>query len=402
MTTSKERVLEALDHKESDRLPVDFGGTSVSGIHVDAYADLLQYMNLGNLDVKLFDPMLQLAMVDQPVLDAFGADTRKLYRPAPKFGVPIYEGWMPGMTPMGKPCLVPLQYRPVEDEDGYNIISNGRAIARRPKSSLYFDIVYNPLKGKTAIEDLRDFSLPAYSDTELRYLKEASAASRQSGDKAVVSAIGASFREKSSDLMGFQEFMMALALDRKYVEYLFDLLVENYKRNFDQFKSAVGNNVDILKVTDDLGMKTGLMFSPSLYRSLFKPRQKELIAYFKKESDYKILLHCDGNITQIIPDLIEIGVDAIDPVDTSAIGMDPLYLKQTFGKEITLWGGLIEPINMVSMSVAEIRDYVKKRLEIYAPGGGFVYTYTHNVQPDVSPEKVVAFFDIVKEWNRAA
>jgi uroporphyrinogen decarboxylase len=178
--------------------------------------------------------------------------------------------------------------------------------------------------------------------------------------------------------------------------------VENYKRNFDQLREAVGNNVDILKVSDDLGMKTGLMFSPDLYRSLFKPRQKELFAYFKKNSDYKILLHCDGNITQIIPDLIEIGVDAIDPVDTSAIGMDPLYLKNTFGKDITFWGGLIEPANMVAMDLDQIRDYVKQRLEIYAPGGGFVYAYTHNVQPDISPEKVVGFFETVKEWGRRA
>jgi uroporphyrinogen decarboxylase len=393
-------VLEALDHQESDRAPVDFGGTSVSGIHVDAYADLLHYMYLDNLDVKLFDPMMQLAMVDQDVRDTFAVDTQKLYRPAPKFGIPIYDGWTKGTTPKGRPCLVPMQYNPVEDEDGYNIISGGRVIARRPKSSLYFDLVYNPLKGRTAIEDLKDFSLPAYSEADLQYLSMSAAANRQSGDKAVITAVGGSFREKTSDLMGFQEFMMAMVLNRKYVEYLFDLLVENYKRNFDQLKAAVGNNVDILKVTDDLGMKTGLMFSPDLYRSLFKPRQKELIEYFKKDSDYKILLHCDGNITQIIPDLIEIGVDAIDPVDTSAIGMDPLYLKKTFGREITFWGGLIEPANMVALGVDQIKNYVKKRLDILAPGGGFVYAYTHNVQPDVSPEKVVGFFEAVKEWGR--
>jgi len=401
MKTSKERVLEAINHRETDRIPVDFGGTSVSGIHVLAYADLISYMGL-ELEVKLFDAMLQLAVVDRTVLDTFGVDTQKLYRPKPKFGIPIYEGWKKGQLIDGRPCLVPVKYNPVLEEDGYKILSGDRVIARRPHSCLYFDYIDRPLQDKNEIDDLKGFSLPTYSNEDLRYLKEAAAKARQSSDRAVVAAIGGSLREKPCDLRGFEEFMVDLMANREYAEYLLDILVESYKRNFDLFKEAVGDNVDIVKVTDDMGMKTGLMFSPDLYRAVFKPRHRELFEYFKKGTNYKILLHCDGNITQIIPDLIEIGVDVINPVDTSAVGMDPVHLKNTFGRDITFWGGLIEPANMVFMSVKEIEEYVKRRLDIYAPGGGFVYAYTHNVQPDVAPEKVVRFFEVIKEYGRVS
>jgi uroporphyrinogen decarboxylase len=395
MMTSRERVLEAFNHRETDRIPVDFGGTSVSGIHVLAYADLIDYLGL-DLDVKLFDAMLQLAMVEEPVLAALGVDTQKLYRPKPKFGIPIYEGWKKGRLLDGRPCLVPLRYSPVTEEDGEQILSEGKGIARPPNSCLYFDYIDHPLQDKNDIEDLKNFSLPAYSEADLRYLKEAAAAS----DRAVVAAVGGSLREKPCDLRGFEQFLVDLMADRKYAEYLLDILVEGYKRAFDQFKETVGDNVDIVKVTDDMGMKTGLMFSPKLYREVFKPRHRELFDYFKKGTNYKILLHCDGNITQIIPDLIEIGLDALNPVDTSAEGMDSAYLKKTFGRDLTFWGGLIEPANMVFMNLAQIKDYVRRRIDIWAPDGRFVYCYTHNVQPDVTPEKVVGFFELVKEWGR--
>lgn len=397
--TGRERILNALDHKESDKLPVDFGGTSVSGMHVMEYANLIEYLKLP-VDVKLFDPMLQLAMIDPEVMDLFESDTQKLYRAKPKFGIPIYHGFKDAFQMDGRPYKVPVDYNPIDRGTHWSIEkSDGTPVGICSKSAIYYEVAEHPLEGKDEIEDLQSFhGLQGYTQDELDYLRTTSAKLRETSDRAIITAINGSFRETPSDLRGFQQYMMDLVSEPEYVGVLLDKLLESYIHRFDQFKEAVGDNVDIVKVTDDLGMYGRLLFSEEVYRTLIKPRQKELFEYIKKDSNYKIFLHTDGDITRIIPDLIEIGVDAINPVDTSS-GLDPAFVKKEFGRDITLWGGMFEPANMVKMTIPEMEDSVKRRLEYLCKGGGFIYAYTHVVQPDVDPAKVAAFFNIAKNYK---
>ena len=395
----KERILRALEHKCTDKIPVDFGGTSTTGIHVMAYAKLLKYLGFNNLDVKLYDPMMQLAMVDKELIEKFNIDTVKLYRPTPKFGIPLFKGWKDGKMPDGNKMKVPVGFSPVEDSNGFNLIINGIIVAKRGKKSLYYDVVDNPLKDKSDISDLRTIKFPDYSEDEANFIKSSAADLRNSTKNAIIFSIKGSFLETPCDLRGYDGFLIDLAINKKYAEYLLDLLLEDYMVKFNSVLKLTGNNIDIIKITDDYGSQNGLFISPETYRSIIKPRQKKLFEYIKEKSGYKILLHSCGSVSPIIPDFIEIGLDAVNPVQTNARDMDPIELKNKFGKDMTFWGGTIEPINMANFSLDKIEYYIKKRIEIFSKGGGFVYSYIHNFQPDVSPEKIARFFEIVNESN---
>jgi uroporphyrinogen decarboxylase len=345
--TGRERVLNALNHRQADRLPVDFGGTSGSGINVLAYADLLEYMGL-DLDVRLFDPMLQLAVVDEAVKKRFHVDTDKLYRAKPKFGIPLYNGYKDAVQMDGRPFKVPVDYNPIDCGNRWELRGpDGRAVGFRSKTVLYYELAQHALEHVEDPEEIKDFKLNPYSEEELAFYRKQSAELRAKNGGAVICALGGSFRETPSDLRGYQNFMVDLAVNHELVvAALLDRLLESYILKFDQFRAAVGDNVDIIKITDDLAMNGRLLCSESTYRKLIKPRQKVLFDHIKKGTGYKIFLHCDGQITSIMPDLIEIGVDAINPVDINA-GMDVAYLKKEFGSEMTFWGGLIEPANSV-------------------------------------------------------
>ena len=392
--TGRERILNALDHKETDKIPIDLGGTSVSGIHSIAYKNLVRYLGLNNIKVKLFDPMMQLAVVDDEIVNFYEIDTKKLLRPIAKFSTYVYEGWKDGKLINNEEALVPLNYNPIEDSKGFYISHNEKILARRGKSSYYFDSVYFPLKDISDIEELKKFKLNNYDDEELSFIKENSRTLRKNSKSAIIFSINGSFREEPSDLRGFENFLMDLVLNRKFSEMLLDKILENDIERFDSFMEAADGNCDIVKISDDYGSNLGLLISPDIYRSIIKPRQKKFFNYIKSKSNYKIFLHSCGSVADILSDLIEIGVDAINPVQISANGMDIIKLKKDYGKDITFWGGTINPADMIKMDNNEIIDDVKRRIEVLYKDGGFVYSYNHNIQPDIVPEKIDLFFKI--------
>jgi uroporphyrinogen decarboxylase len=163
---------------------------------------------------------------------------------------------------------------------------------------------------------------------------------------------------------------------------------------------AVGDVIDFIRFGDDLGMTSGPLFSPDIYRKIFKPRQKTLCDYIKKHSRMHTFLHSCGSIYQFIPDLIEIGIDAINPVQINARHMEPERLKQEFGRDITFWGGGVNTQTVLNRATpAEVKEHVTRNLEIFAPGGGFVFNTVHNIMPDVPPSNIVAMFEAVAEFN---
>lgn len=395
MLTSRERILKAINHKETDRIPVDFGGTSITGIHVMAYSRLLKYMGFDDLEVRLFDPMMQLAVVDNRLRDLFFVDTVKLYRPTPKFGIAIHKGYKDGQMPNGESMKVPIDFNPIKDDRGFILKSNNHVIARRGKSSIYYDGVFHPLENKGEVEDLKDFKPKPYNQQELDFIKKTVSKLRKDSERAIIFSIKGSFLETPWDLRGIDNFLMDLVLNRKYTEILLDKLLDYYIIVFDQIKSVVGDQIDIVKITDDFGNNNNLLISPSVYREMIKPRQRKLFNHIKSNSNYKIFLHSCGSISKIIGDLIEIGIDIINPLQPNAKHMEPEFLKRNFGKDLTFWGGTISPGELVRFNIKEIREYIKRRVNIFAEGGGFVYAYSHNFQPDIPPEKIKVFFDIV-------
>ncbi|MCD6472161.1 hypothetical protein J7K55_03430 [Candidatus Aerophobetes bacterium] len=399
---SKERVLTSIAHKEPDRVPIDFGGTTVTGISAVAYKKLCDFIG-GDQKIKIFDVMQQLAVVDEQVKIIFGVDVDPLFRPNPRFGIPIYTGWKAGELTDGSSCLVPNGFSPVEEDRWLFLKQDGISIAKRSKKAYWFDPIYYPLNDKNNIDDLNRYKWPSYSNDDLEYLRMRSADIRSNSKRAIIVTIGkelyASLLESGQFLRGPEQFFMDLAMRKDYVAYLLDRCVENFKKNFDQLKKAVGDNVDILKLADDFGAQDRLLVSPQTFRELFKPRWKEIISYIKVNSNYKVFFHSDGAIYEIIPDLIEIGVDILNPMQLEAKGMDAARLKREFGKELTFWGAGVDTQRLPFMGLQEIEKHVKKVIDIFAPGGGFVFSTVHNIQPETTPDKILKLFEIAKTYG---
>ena len=221
---------------------------------------------------------------------------------------------------------------------------------------------------------------------------------RSQTDKALMIVCGCNLFEWGTFLRRIDNFMMDLLDDPAHVEHLLDRLMERHLVTLSHVCEAVGDVVDILRFGDDLGMDTGPMMSPSVYRAFFKPRHTALCAYVHKHSAMKTFLHSCGSVRSLLPDLIEAGYDIINPVQTTARGMDPAELKHIFGKDITFWGGGCNTRWVLNRGTAqEVYDYTCRMLDIFMPGGGFVFCQEHNILPDVPPENIVAMFRAVAE-----
>jgi len=391
---SREIVLSALNHNETNKIPVDFGGTSTSSIHVIAYLNLLRYLKMNHLEVKLFDPMMQLAMIHDEIRDLFGIDTDKLYRPKPKFGIAVYGGWKKYTEGNGISYLVPKDFSPLDCGDYYVIKEEDFIVAKRPKKSLYYDNYYHPFADHENSSDLDKVKISDYSKEDIDFIIDSLDKLYKKTSRAIVFSIKGSFLETPCDLRGYDKFFIDLMINKDYAEKLLDLLLENYIKNFERIAPIIKDKVDIIKLTDDFGTNNGLLISPKTYREFIKPRQKILFETIKKNSNLKILLHSCGGIKEILPDLIEIGLDAINPIQINALDMNPLKLKKEFGKDITFWGGTISPQEIIKLKNEEIIKLLTERVEELRKGGGFIYSFTHNVQPDIEPEKIELFFKV--------
>lgn len=192
--------------------------------------------------------------------------------------------------------------------------------------------------------------------------------------------------------------MVDLLINKKMVRKLLDYLIDGYCRRIDWLVPFLKDKVDVVVLDDDLGMQSGPMISLSTYREMIKPYQKRFFKYVKKSFNKPILFHSCGAVREFIPDLIEVGVDALNPVQLSASGMELEGLKRDFGNDITFWGGGVDTQEVLNRKTpAEVKDAVKKNVDILSPGGGFVFCQVHNVQPDVPPENVLAMYEALDE-----
>jgi uroporphyrinogen decarboxylase len=223
---------------------------------------------------------------------------------------------------------------------------------------------------------------------------------RASTDRAIVGLFGGNLFEMGQFLFGMEGFFVLLGSDRAYVEKVLDRLVEIHTKNLDFWLKAVGPYVDVVLFGDDYGMQTGPQISPRMFRELFKPRHKVLWQRPKLTYPVKVMLHSCGAISELLNDMIEIGLDTTNPVQTNCRNMEPERLKKEFGGRLALWGGGCETQQVLRAGTpAEVRENVLSNMDILAPGGGFIFQQVHNIMADVSPESIVAMFDAVAEFN---
>jgi uroporphyrinogen decarboxylase len=399
--TSQERILAALDHRETDRVPVDFSGHRSSGIAAMAYPKLRKRLGLSPKPIRVYDVVQQLAVLDEDVLDRFGVDTIELGR-----GFALEEkSWSPWTLPDGTPCFVPAWTRIERDGNRWVIRSkSGRILTHMPDGALYFEQTYFPfLEGDDlgAIADVLGESMwtaiaSPPGPIEDKALRQGAKRFRAATSRAIIGLFGGNLFEIGQFLYRNDQFMMLLAGEPRHAHRFLDKLMEIHLANLERFLAAVGEDIDIILFGDDLGMQTGPMMSPQMYCEFFKPRHKLLWNRAKELADVKVMLHCCGGVRELMPHLIETGLDAINPVQISCCGMDARELKAEFGKETAFWGGGCDTQDVLPNGTPEqVVEHVRKQVEILRPGGGFVFQQVHNILANVPAENIVAMFDAV-------
>ncbi len=395
--TSRERVLKALRHEEPDRVPIDLGAMRSTGIMAIAYNRLKEYLGVTGGATRVYDMGQQLAEPEAWLLERFHVDVVDLTN---TFGRNS-DDWAEWTLPDGSPALVPKAWYPVSRDGGWVLTDGLHDLARMPADGYYFDQIYWPLAEASTLKDIQNYSWPYFTDEELRSLEQKARQLQEETDFAIMGSFGGSILEWGQGLRGWENFMIDLAMRTPFVQELMDKMVEVHLKNLEGFLQAVGDYIQIIEMGDDLGTQTATQISPDMYRELIKPRHKAIYQYAKKHSNLFLFLHSCGSVYDLIPDLIDAGVDILNPVQTSAAKMEPARLKAEFGKKLTFWGGGVDTQTVLpNATPEEIEAHVKKRLEIFAPGGGFVFCPVHNIQANVPPENIVAAYDAAFRYGK--
>jgi len=374
--THRERVMRALSHQEPDRVPLDLGATRSTSIVVQAYERLNAHLGSSE-PPRIFSTWLNIAHPSEAMLARFEIDTRSLSQGAPDNGQDV---------------LLPNDsYR---DEWG--------VVRSRPAGSLYYDLTGPPLAGEVSEADLQAFRWPDPHDPgRTRGLAEAARRLHRETDYAVVLNMSGGIVHQAQFLRGFEDWFTDLVANQPFcqalMERLADLWIEMARDEFD----AVGDHVDICFYGDDMAFQDGPMMSMDLYRKMIKPHHARLFSYIRSRTSAKIVYHTCGSVVHLIPDLIGMGVNALNPVQTSAKGMDTQRLKREFGKDLCFWGAIDTQRVLPFGTPDQVRAEVRRRIEDLAPGGGYVLCAVHNIQADVSPENICAMYEAALGYRAA-
>ncbi|MCL2379984.1 MAG: methyltransferase [Treponema sp.] len=401
--TPRERVLKTINHVEPEVPAIDFGSTTSSGISIFEYIDLKEYLGINQTELPvLFDIFLMLADPCASMIERFGGDIIQLKRLAPNFGIKLCD-WKQWTLHNGKTVLVPGGFNPKPDAEGGLVIENaqGIAVARMPSKGYYFDLIHFPYKNIEEADEIDKLELCGVLDEEINYLSKEGKRLFEETDKAVVFSFGGRLVEAGLFGWGFEEFLVNLLANPDMIHRYFERLTDIYINDIDRILQQCNNYIDIFRFVDDLGTQNSLLMSPAVYREMVKPYHKKMFQFIKKKyPKQKIATHCCGAIYPVIPDLIDAGIDIINPVQISASGMDPLQLKKEFGKDIVFWGGAA---NMQATVPYGTLDEIKKETgtltEIFMKDGGFIFNPVHNIQANIAPEKIAAIYDVALRYR---
>jgi uroporphyrinogen decarboxylase len=410
--TRRERVLKTLSLNQPDRVPIDFGGHRSSGINPEAYRNLRHYLGLPERPIKVYDMVQQLAVLDEDILDLIGVDTIELGR-----GYLLRdEDWKSWKLTDGTDCLIPayIDVRPEADDWALYHGSPARQVGIQKPGMHFFDQTYWPylegvpddLSNLSKIVGSMMWSIPAPPNLDMlsdAKIVEGAKTLRRTTDRAIIGLFGGNMFEIPQMICRTDNFLMLIASEPNHAHRLLDALVEMHLYKLESYLCKVGLYLDIILFGDDLGMQSGQKISKKMYREFIKPRHRMLWKRAKELAPHlKVMLHCCGGVRPLLDDLIDAGMDTINPVQTSCVGMEPAGLKKDFGDRLCWWGGGCDTQTILpNATPSEVRSHVLERLEILAPGGGFVFQQIHNILANVPPENIVVMFDAVKEYNGA-
>ncbi len=371
---SRDRVKAALKHEEPDLVPLDLGGHQ-TGIHVRTYKKLIDHLGIDE-EITIMDPAQQLARPSEAVLQHLQIDTRYVW--GGMFAPPVeFEEIKPGFfgfrDPFGVAWAMP---------------------GEKPGEGLYCDIIENPLE-TIPYEELDNWSWPSGRNQDaMKGVREQALKITKETPYALVSGISGVVFEYCWYLRGLKQFYIDMMENPDYIRKELDHTYTYWAEYLETFLETVGDLLDVVCIGDDLAMQNGPIFAPETYRSLIKPYHMKLCAFIRERTDAKIHYHSCGSIVEYLPDLIEMGIDIINPVQISARGMNPAELKRKFGDRIVFWGGGIDTQHTLPRGSAdEVRREVAENLDIFKPHGGYVFNSVHNIQADVSIENLMAFWE---------
>ncbi len=400
--TSRERVLKTMNHQEPDSLAIDFGSSTSTGISVFAYQKLQQHLGVDKDKLpKLYELFLMMADPSLSMIDRMGGDIIQLKRYAPHFGIAL-EDWKEWVLPYGSKCLVPGGFNPKITEQGLEILdSKGKQVAAMPTGSYYFEQTVYPYEGIEEIDQVDALNLKGMSENELSYLVNEAKRLHDESDKAVMFPIYGRIFEAGMQGWGFEEWLVQLMTNKTMVHHYMEKLAELHIQDLTKVLDSCNEYIDIIRFVDDLGTQTSQIMSLNMYREMIKPYHKRMFEFVKSRyPKQKIALHCCGAIKPFIPDLIDIGVEVLNPVQISASEMDPTTLKREFGKDLTFWGGGADmQFEAISGNLTQLGDHVKKMIDIFGSGGGFIFAPTHNIQADISAEIIMAIYNQANSYR---
>jgi hypothetical protein len=421
MMTSRERVNLALQHREADVVPLDLGGTTVTGMHVSRVYRLRQALGLDKpgTPVKVIDPFQMLGEIKSDLIKALGIDIVMLTGPRTAFGFKL-EGWKEWTAFDGTPTLVPEGFNTIPEANRDLLLypqgdRSAPPSGRMPEGGFYFDIIVRqpPFdEDNLRVEDnLEEFK--PISDEEVEHFRREAERLHAETDKAIVLNLGALALGNIARVPGpglkhpkgirdVEEWYVSLTTRRNYIYRVFEAQTDINLANLKRIHQAVGDRAIAAYLSGtDFGAQNGPLVSPKTYRDLFLPFHKMVNDWVHQHTNWKTFIHSCGSVWALIEDFITAGFEILNPVQCSAADMDPVQLKKKFGDRITFWGGGVDTQRTLPFgTVEEVRSEVRERLRAFGPGGGFVFNPVHNIQALVPVENVLAIYETARAYGR--
>jgi hypothetical protein len=414
---SRERVLTTLDHREPDAVPVDFGGTPVTGIHVSCVAALREHYGLERRPVRVHEPYQMLGWIDEDLKRAMGIDVEGVPPSETLFGF-RNDDWKPWKTHDGLEVLVSVDFNTTTDSNGDTLIYpegdlSAPPSGRMPRGGYFFDTIVrqDPIDEERLdpSDNLEEFS--PITDAELADVASGAEAARQTG-RAVIAVLGgmafgdialvpAPNLKHPRGIRDVAEWYMSLRARPDYVHAVFSGQCEIALQNLERIYTRVGDALDVVMLCGtDFGTQTGSFCSVDSFRELWLPYYVRVNGWIHEHTSWKTFKHSCGSVERFVPSFIECGFDILNPVQCSAANMEPSHLAEAYGRDIVFWGGGVDTQRTLPFGTPdEVRSEVLERLEIFSRDGGFVFTTIHNIQARTPVENIVAMLDAVREFN---
>ncbi len=417
MPASRQRVLDAISHKNPDRVPLDFGSSPITGMHCSIVEALREHYGLEKRPVKVHEPYQMLGYVDEDLKEVIGVDVVGVLPLSTIFGYPI-EGWKPWRTPWGQEVLVPGRFVTTTCENGdvYTYPCgdlNAPASGHMPQSGYFFDTIIrqDPIDEEHLnVED----NLEEFEHLSTKHLNRLAEGVRDAAktNRAIlvclpgtalgdIALVPAPFLRHPKGIRDISEWYMSLAMRKDYIHQIFKRQVEIAINNLARINELVGNLIDIVVLCGtDFGTQQSTFCSEQCFRDLWLPYYKMMNDWIHAHTHWAVFKHSCGSVVSLLDAFIDSGFDIINPVQCSAAGMDPSELKLRFGNKLTFWGGGVDTQQTLPFGTPElVRTQVLKRCEIFSQEGGFVFNAIHNVQAQTPIENVVAMIEAVHDFN---